>query len=505
MQSNDLAFSWRSVPKTTAYSARMAIVAGVLTGLLHLPSVVAWLSVLPLAAMLYLVAREPSAKSAARVGFFAWLGFWSVHLFWLPQSFSESFGWFVWLIMPLLWVAEAILNAAVIWVAHRLTSTKFGTLWMAAFLTLLLEYIRANMGALSFPWGFFGYALIDTPLAQLASLGGVYFLSLLMLIFAASLASAALLEWRWFAISGGLVLLGLVFGLTRPMPNSPNRDALLVQGNIDPFGRLARPSGKSDLEIFTDLSKPKNPNTVIVYPEAALGLNQLANNIQGSSGAPKLGRLIAGVADYSQGFDKRVNAVAAIKDGALLGTSTKQHLVPFGEFYPLRRELAFIYNPIFSIFGLGAGFGGMDLIYQTKTLELDGERFGTYVCYDSVFPDVARDRVLDGAQVLVNVSNDGWFGRTWGIEQHFMMGRMRAIEAGRYVLRVGNTGITAVINPLGQVLQRAPIQQPLALEARYALEKTQTLYVRFGDWVVLLTVFLAILATATSRTMTDTW
>lgn len=501
MRSDDLAFSWRSAPKVVAYRARWAFAAGCLTGLLGLPSPLAWLSLVPLAAMLYCVAREPTAKSAARVGFFAWFGFWSVHLFWLPQSFSSHFGWFVWLFMPLLWVIEAALNALTVWAAYRLTKTKLGTLWVTAMLTLLLEYVRANMSALSFPWGFFGYTLLDTPLAQLASLGGVYLLSFIALGLAASLAAAALLEYRWALASAGVLTLGLVFGLTRPAAVTPTRDALLVQGNIDPFGRLARPSGKSDLEIFTDLSRVQNPNTLIVYPEASLGLQQIAK-VEGSSNVPKLGRLIAGAADYRQG--SRLNTVAAIKNGVLLGTSTKAHLVPFGEFYIFRNELGFLYDFIFRMMGLGS-IGSMELKYETRTLELDGEKFGTYVCYDSVFPDVARERVLGGAQVLVNVSNDGWFGRTWGIEQHFIMGRTRAIETGRYILRTGNTGITAVIDPYGRVLQRAPIGQSLALQAKYGLENSQTLYVRFGDWAVFLAVFAAIAGVLAARTPSDTW
>jgi apolipoprotein N-acyltransferase len=367
---------------------------------------------------------------------------------------------------------------------------------------VLLEYLRANMGVLSFPWGNMGYTLVDTPLAQLAQLGGVYLLSFLVLGVAASIAALGFLEWRWLPISLGIVVLGLVFGLTRPPLAVANREALLVQGNIDPFGRLARPSTKSNLEIFVDLSKTK-PSTVIIYPEAALELNLLAN-LDGSTTAPKLGRLIAGVADYRQGLNQRVNAVAAIKNGVLLGTSTKKHLVPFGEYFLFRRELAFVYDTIFALLGLPP-LSSMEAKYETRTLELDGERFGTYVCYDSVFPDVARDRVLEGAQVLVNVSNDGWFGRTWGIEQHFMMGRLRAIETARYVLRVGNTGITAVINPLGQVVQRAPIQQSLALEAKYGLEKNLTPYVRVGDWAILLVALFAILGVVSSRTITDAW
>ncbi|MEY4530171.1 MAG: hypothetical protein RLZZ156_892, partial [Deinococcota bacterium] len=236
MRSDDLAFSWRSTPKAMTFSARLAFGLGALAGFLHLPFVLAWLSVFPLAGLLYLVSREHTAKNATRVAFFGWLGFWAIHLFWLPQSFSVSFGPFVWLFMPLLWLAEAALNAAMAWLAHRITKTHLGTVWVLAMFVLILEYIRANMGVLSFPWGNFGYTLVDTPLAQLAQFGGVYLLSFMVFGVAASIAALGFLEWRWLPISVLMLVLGLVFGLTRPAPSTPNRHALLVQGNIDPFG-----------------------------------------------------------------------------------------------------------------------------------------------------------------------------------------------------------------------------------------------------------------------------
>ncbi|MFN3265908.1 MAG: apolipoprotein N-acyltransferase [Deinococcales bacterium] len=475
--------------------------AGFIVGWLHLPLALWWLAVLPLAALLYLVAREPTAKSAFRVGFFGWLGFWSVHLFWLPQSFSASFGWFVWFLMPLLWVIEAFFNASVIYLAHRLTKSKMETLVTTAMFLVLLEYIRASMGVLAFPWGNFGYLFIDTPIAQIANLGGVYLLSVLFMFLAIGVAALGFFEWRILPAALLLLLVSTVYGLTRPSVAAATRPALLVQGNIGSLQRLAGLDRQNDFETYMKLSKPKVKNSVIVFPEAALGLEQIAKVEGGNSNVPKLGRLIAGVADFRRG--SRSNSVAAIKDGVLLAISTKQHLVPFGEFYPLRRELAFVYDAIARL--LGFGFGSMELRYETRTLELDGERFGTYVCYDSVFPDVPKDRVLDGAQVLVNVSNDSWFGRTWGIEQHFMMGRMRAIETGRYVLRAGNTGITAVIDSQGRVVNRAPIQQPLALEVQYGLENTRTLYVRFGDWAVGLALLVAMVAIWLSRTNTAAW
>ncbi len=508
LRGGDLAFSWRSAPQAQPMAIPMAVAAGLCAGFLHIPFVAAWLVVFPLAGMLYLIAREATPRLAARVAFFAWLGFWSVHLFWLPQSFSELFGagsWVsglaFWVLMPILWVIEAGFNTGMAWVAHRLTKTNLGMVFVHAMLLVLLEFIRHRMGALAFPWGNFGYTLIDTPLVHLAQFGGVYLLSIIIVLCAASVAAMALLEWRGLVVSAIIVIAGLVFGLTRPNLPTPTREALLVQGNIDPRAKV---SGLSNaLEVYSSLAKQATSNAVVVFPEAALNLYELTPLDFSPSNLPKIRRLIAGVADIRKGA--RLNSVAAIKSTVLQGTSTKAHLVPFGEFFPLRQALSFIYNPIFSIIGYGENYGGLELRYETRTLELDGERFGTYVCYDSVFPDVSRDRVLDGAQVLVNVSNDAWFGRTWGIEQHFMMGRMRAVETQRYVLRAGNTGITAVIDPYGRVLQRSPIQQRLALEAKYALQTGKTIYVQFGDWAVLLAAILAVIGMVLSRRENDTW
>ena len=172
-----------------------------------------------------------------------------------------------------------------------------------------------------------------------------------------------------------------------------------------------------------------------------------------------------------------------MQNGKVLGISTKTKLVPFGEFTPFRNELGFIYNPIFNLLKVGS-LGSSPAMPDPRVLEIAGDKIGAFVCYDSIFPVVERQYVQMGATVLVESTNDAWFGGGIGNEQHFEMDRMRAIELDRYLLRAANSGITGVIDPRGNVLVSAPQNKRLALEGKYGLQSNLTLYARFGDWAV---------------------
>ncbi len=510
-----LSFSWRERPRTQPLGIPVAVVSGALLGFLHLPSGLAFLSFIPLAAWLFVMAREDTARTTARVAFWGALAFWAVHLFWLPQSFAselgKNFGPFaalgIWVLFPLVWIIEAGAMAGMAWLAHRFTKNYLSTLAALALLMVLLEFIR-SLTPIAFPWGNVGYTLIDTPLAQIAQLGGVYLVSLVVYVVAAAFAAIGFAQWRWLWAVPIVVGASLVYGLTRPESSKPTRPVFLVQTNNNSFdnfvGRNVDQAGRN----YRRLAALAKPGSLTVFPEAAIRLDEVADlnppvlgplsraKVYPFFDPPKAQRLITGVVDYRQG--RRINSVAAIKNTRLLDTSTKAHLVPFSEFMPWQKELWFIYNPILQLLGMG-GTIGADLVFETRVLELDGVRYGTYVCYDSVFPDVTRARAAGGAEVLVNVSNDSWFGDTWGLQQHFMMGRMRAIETNRWVLRSGNTGVTAIIDSLGHVRQRLPSQKELTLKGLYGLETTVTPYVRFGDWAVALTAVMLLIVIVISK------
>ena len=181
-----------------------------------------------------------------------------------------------------------------------------------------------------------------------------------------------------------------------------------------------------------------------------------------------------------------INLAYGFSDGQITDQFTKIYLVPFGEGLPFYGALKPVYDFFYRLFGFGSSYNKAKgkVFDPITTSEITA---ATYICYESVFPQVARSMVKRGAQVLVNISNDAWFGVSNGAEQHFLMGTMRAIETRRYLLRAGNDGITAVINPLGQVLERLERKIEGTLVGDYAVVDGMTLYVRFGDvliWVV---------------------
>jgi apolipoprotein N-acyltransferase len=499
-------FSWQEDPRAKPYSVPLALLAGLVLGFMHIPFFASWLAVLPLAAVFYLITREDTPRLAARAAFFAGLSFWAVHLFWLPQSFAVNFGAFVWAVFPLIAPLEALIFwSSLAWLAHRISRKPLPMLGFLAAGFVLIEWFRANMDAISFPWGNFGYSLLGTPLAQVSSLGGVYLASFLVTAMAAALAALAWFEARALFAMLGVWAVVLVFGLTRPAPVAATKEVLLVQPDVSAFEKYK--GTVNQLEIHRTLSKRAKPGALIVWSEAVMSLDTLTkpsyppydprkpNQSTTLLPAPRFPKLIAGVIDYrttvvsNQTFGNNVNSVVAMQNGVILGKTTKTKLVPFGEFTPFRNELGFIYTPIFNLLNVGS-LGSSPAMPNPRVLEIGGDKVGAFVCYDSIFPIVVRRYVQMGADVLVESTNDAWFGGGIGNEQHFEMDRMRAIELDRYLLRAANSGISAVVDPRGNVIASAPQNKRLALEGKYGTQSNLTLYARFGDWAVLLSAFV---------------
>ena len=131
----------------------------------------------------------------------------------------------------------------------------------------------------------------------------------------------------------------------------------------------------------------------------------------------------------------------------------------------------------------------------------DGPKFGTFICYEAIFPNEVRQFAANGAQLLINLSNDGWFGRSAAPAQHLMMSRVRAVESRRWMLRDTNNGFTVSVDPYGRIVSRLPTDIRGELEAPYDFRSDITPYVRFGDWLCWLCLIasICILALATAR------
>jgi apolipoprotein N-acyltransferase len=163
----------------------------------------------------------------------------------------------------------------------------------------------------------------------------------------------------------------------------------------------------------------------------------------------------------------------------------KIHLVPFGEYVPFRRLFSFAG-------GLTKEVGDFSQGTSRAPLEAGDEKLGVFICYESIFPDEIRQLSANGAEVFVNISNDGWYGDSGAYAQHLKQARMRAVENARWLLRDTNTGVTASIDPYGRVAASVPRKVRTALQAPYALSSLTTFYTRHGDWFAYLCAIISL-------------
>ncbi len=452
---------------------------GALLGVLFALPPLAALAPLPLAALHRRLAHSAGGPQAFRSAFWFALGFFTVHLAWLPRSMADVLG-------PLGGVLTVLVlpAAALCWAAPlALTRVVFGprTLLALPLAWVGLEALR-TLGPLAFPWGFPGSALIPTPLAQLASLGGAPLLTLLVTGTASVLAGLG--GYRAPALLGTLAVwsAGLGWGLwitpgTVPTPQT----ALLMQGVIDPR-RKAQGRTQEELQVYLGLTQGalrQGPADLVVWPETASPLPPSDPAV-----LPALQRLriplVVGAPGDVPGQAR--NSAYGI-DGSVTGRQDKRVLVPFGERLPFAGLLGGLYDPVLASLGM-AGYTSLTPGRALNVLPLRGLRAGVSICYESVFARLSRQAVRAGATVLVVISNDAWFGRGAGAEQHFQLSRLRAIETRRFLLRAGNDGVSAVIDPWGRVEFRAPRGERGAYRAAFDVRQGQTPYVRYGDWVV---------------------
>ena len=170
--------------------------------------------------------------------------------------------------------------------------------------------------------------------------------------------------------------------------------------------------------------------------------------------------------------------------GEWVGRYDKVHLVPFGEYLPFPQVFAFAG-------GLTKEVGEFQRGASRTPLDAGGQRLGMFICYESIFPDEVRQGPLQGAQVLVNISNDGWYGDSGAWKQHLQQTQMRAIENERWLLAATNTGMTASVDPYGRIVAATPRKMRTALAAPYALSSSTSFYTRHGDWFAYLCAIIS--------------
>jgi apolipoprotein N-acyltransferase len=192
----------------------------------------------------------------------------------------------------------------------------------------------------------------------------------------------------------------------------------------------------------------------------------------------------------NQGQQIYNSAAMVAADGSWGARYDKIHLVPFGEYVPFKQLLGFASSLTHEVGDFIPG-------KEHNVLRAGDLAVGVFICYESVFPGEVREFAANGAQVFVNVSNDGWFGDTAAPWQHLEQARMRAIENHRWLLRSTNTGITGVIDPFGRVLDTAARNQRTFIDVPFSLESDTTFYARHGNWFVWVCAIISVLALVT--------
>ena len=378
----------------------------------------------------------------------------------------------------------------------------------APFLWVAVEFCRTQV--IGFPWDLLGTAQVDNiPLTRLASVTGVYGLSLEIMLVNTAFAAAFLARRRARTLLfGAAVLAAAALQLSifvEPPPVPAQGNARLVQQNLaldldwkfdfyrQTLGELTASSGNPPAAESTGEPRPD----LIVWPESPapfLATDPLLHEMLSHMATENQAHVIAGATGTNQPKPGVVeaqmiynSAVLVAPDGRWAGRYDKVHLVPFGEYVPFKSLFTFAQK-------LTREVGDFVPGSQHTVFDLGRYKVGTFICYESVFPGEVRHFANNGAQVFVNISNDGWFGPTAAPFQHLNQARMRAIENQRWILRATNTGITAVIDPFGRVVEQAPRGVRTTLDAPFGVVTQTTFYTRHGDWFPWLCVIISIAA-----------
>jgi len=500
----------------------IALAAGLASALGFAP--LGWwpLTIAATALLIELVRRAPGPRAALARGWWFGFGQFALGLNWIATAFTFQaampawLGWIAVVLLSLYLAAYPALAAGLAWAAARRRPAvalvlAFAAAWIAA------EWLRGTMFT-GFPWNPLGVALLPTGVAWFAPWLGTYGLSGIAALLAGALALAMRPEGRRaaailaLALLGGAALVRLVHG---PEPAGEGPAVRVVQPNIGQDERWSPTFALRNLARLGELSHtpPADaPRRILIWPESAVtdpledqrllrqdaqfALASTREAVRRMIGPGEL--LLAGgigleSADRmaATGATNSVYAIAA--DGRVLARYDKAHLVPYGEYLPMR--------PLLTAIGLSRLAPG-DLDFspgpgpRTATLPLAG-RVGVQICYEIVFSGAVADR-RDRPDWIFNPSNDSWFG-DWGPPQHLAQARLRALEEGLPVVRATPTGISAVIDADGRIVRSLPLHSVGAIDARLPRARAATPFARFGNTLPLLFALLLALGAIAVR------
>lgn len=463
----------------------------------HPPTAFWFLAPVAISLFYLLLDGAGARRHALYRGFSFGYGFSIAGTYWIANALAvdtEKFGWLIPVSILGLSAVMALWFALLGWLYWwRRTGHPMADLLRFVVLWVLVEYLR-SLGLFGFPWNLAGYiALASDRVSQLASLFGVYGLSLLIV-------GLSVLPVVWLkptigdrlrTIYSAAALLALIlvygFGMAR-MPSQPDftmTRVRVVQPNIPQDQKWTQAGRLQSLEIHAALSRLKTDGptpSILIWSETAMPFTMYPDSPWPSRVAPLMpsyGILLTGAvrADDSGSHIKLWNSIVAVDgDGEWRASYDKHQLVPFGEFVPLRNVLPLDkITPGDTDFSRGEG---------PRTITL-GELppFSPLVCYEVIFPWMAVDR-KERPEWILNVTNDAWYGDSPGPYQHYAMARMRAVEQGLPLVRAANTGISAVIGPYGRAVRTLPLNERGIIDQALPKPLKPTLYARHGEMPV---------------------
>jgi apolipoprotein N-acyltransferase len=473
----------------------------------------AWLALVPL--LVTLAGSGMTNGKAARLGLTAGMVYYPLLIYWIVFVLDKYGNLPLWAAIPLLILLALYMSlylAAFAVLAGQLHG-KACLVWLAPVAWVGLDWLRGWF-LTGFPWQDLGYSQYQFPLLiQVADLFGHHGVTFLIVMTNCLL----FLTFRHYpeklfrpsrpgaAVLTALLLLGLAGGYSllryrqveQEMRGAEHLKVAVVQGNIDQGDKWLPHLQETTLKKYLDLTNLElaaHAPQLLVWPETAMpfylhdspeliGLETLTARAKTNilTGAPHLEREPGSATKY-------YNSAFLINDqGVVAGRYDKEHLVPFGEYVPLKKILFFLGPLVQAVADFSPGTTLRPIPCQNSSL-------GVLICFESIFPDLARRQTAAGAGLLVILTNDAWYGRTSAPWQHMGMAVFRAVENRRSLARSANTGVSGFVDPLGRMLQLSPLFEQYSSSQNLPLLQSDTFFTASGGhWAGLVCLLLTIL------------
>ncbi len=479
-------------------SRLIVFLIGCATTLVFAPAEWAFLAPLLILPLLF-IALTVSPRDAAAHYFWFGFGLFLTGTYWIYISVHVFGNAALW-IAVLLMVGLSLIMATFLWFAGWLTSRlSHGEPWRILFVGpaawVLIEWLRGWV-LTGFPWLAHGYGQIDTPLAGWAPVLGIYGVSLMLLFSTAAILVAImtagsqrliallLVVFPW--IAGGM--LGTV-GWTESY-GDPIRTTI-IQGGIPQDQKWLREQRDATLDFYRSSTLGVPESELIIWPEVAIPArhDQVENYLGLINGDARRNKqtVLLGILEYSseRSLEPIVYNSVFLLGGEERQVYRKRHLVPFGEYFPVPasiREWMRMQNLAYSDLSAGDDI-------QPLLTAINGTKLAVAICYEDAY-GAEQLYAFPGADVLINVSNDAWFGDSIAPHQHLQIARMRALEVGRYAVRATNNGISAFIGPFGELLKSGKQFEADIMTSDIQARKGMTIYAGAGNWPVNVVCFV---------------